>query len=153
MSLANLQNIIDYNILEHDVAVKAEKYLNHAEQTMRGWIGDEKYEDMVASGSADAYKTFESNREYADTEFSNTVEAESLLAFAYALPRLNMRITPKGGLVKATGFSESRNSLMGKRELDSYVREIMSQAKLLVREIMVDGVMSSDDRQAETFVL
>lgn len=153
MALAKLQDIADNNDLTYEVASKVEKYLNRAEQQMRRWIGDEKYEDMLAVETAAAYKTAESNREYADTEYANVVEAESLVAFALALPRLNMRLQEKGGLVKSTGFAESMNSLMGKRELDSYVRDINAQAKLLVQEIIYHGIITSDNRAGSTFVL
>lgn len=153
MALATLQNIIDFNGLSYEVAEKVQPYLYEASEKIREWIGDQKYEDMVSAGTAAAFLTAESNRQYADTEFSNTQRAEAILAFAYALPRLNMRLSEKGGLLKATGFAESINQIMGKRELDAYAHEIIARARLLMREMIYHGYISREDRSGETFVL
>ena len=155
MGLATVVNVETVNGLERTVAIKAAASLYSAEQTIRQWIGDAKYEDMASAGSAAAYLTAESNRTYADTEYTNTVQAEAMLAFAYALPRLNMRITSQGGLVRNLGLDSMGNAnlLMSKRELDSYTREITTQARALMREMIYHGNISEESRGGETFVL
>lgn len=155
MGLATIIEIVQVNGLEVSQATAAEFSLYEAEQTIRQWVGDEKYEDMLTAGSAAAYKTSESNREYSDIEYTNSVRAEAMLAFAYALPRMNMRITEKGGLVKMIGLDPmgNANMLMGKRELDAYARDIVSKARMLMRELIYHGAITKESRGGETYVL
>lgn len=155
MGLATVADIETINDLEYVVALKVSLRLYDAEQHIRRWIGDQKYEDMVTAGSAADYKTAEADRTYADTEYTNARRAEAMLAYSMALPRLNMRLTNMGGLVRNLGTDPlgNTNMLMSKRELDSYAREIYQQARSLCREMIYSGNMTEESRGGETYVL
>ena len=123
MPLADLNSIIENNSLEYAVAEKVFKKITQAENMLRKWIGDTKYDEILVDTT--------------HTYYDELKLAESLLCFAIALPRLNMYIREKGGLVKATGFNETRNQIMGKRELNAYQREIYHEARQQIRELIL----------------
>lgn len=123
MSLTTVDKIITHCGLEYPIADKVVGYVDEAEDMLRDWIGDTKYDEIEADTS--------------HTYYTKLQKAESLLAFGNALPVLNMEIREHGGLVKSTGFAESMNSLMGKRELDAYGRNLFARAKRLVRKLLL----------------
>ena len=123
MPLADLNSVIENNSLEYEVGVKAFRKVSSAEALIRKWIGDTKYNEILADTS--------------HTYYSDLKIAESLLCFALALPTLNMYIREKGGLTKSTGFNETRNQIMGKRELDAYQRGIYHEARFLIKDLIL----------------
>ena len=123
MPLTNLNKIESHNNLTYKVAVKVENFADEAEDMVRKWIGDTKYNEVAASES--------------HTYYSKVQKAESLLSYGLALPVLNMKLTEEGGLIKSTGFAESSNSIMGKWEMDSYSRNLFARARQLLRKLLL----------------
>ena len=123
MPLATLNSVKEDNSLTLEVAEKAFKKITVAENLLRKWIGDTKYNEILADTTHDYYDELKL--------------AESLLCFAIALPRLNMYIREKGGLVKSTGYKETMNTLMGRRELIAYQRGVYNEAKHLIRDLIL----------------
>ncbi len=125
MALTDQIKVLEHNGLSADLALKVFQYQDEAENLLRQWIGDSKYEEVEANTSH-AY-------------YTKVQKAESLLCYAYALPVLNMRVTEKGGVVKMIGLDQmgNANMLMGKRELDSYVRNLIARSRKLVRKLIL----------------
>lgn len=123
MPLTNQSKVESHNNLTYEVASKVFEFADEAEEMVRKWIGDSKYDEIAADTSHSFY--------------SKAQKAESLLAYGLALPLLNMRVSEKGGLVKNTGFSESVNDIMSKRELDSYCRNLFARARNLLRKLLL----------------
>lgn len=125
MPIANINDIISASGYDYPIVEKIENYLDEAENLLRKWIGKAKYVEVSADASHDYY--------------SKVKKAEALLAYALALPTLNLRPTERGGHVKNLGLDQMGNSnfLMGKRELDSYGRDIRARARGLVRELLI----------------
>lgn len=127
MPIATIVDIIEHTGLEPDVAQKAERKLPLASQRVRKLVGDLYYEALEAAA--------EGGEQYERRQ--RVVQAECLLAYADALPELNLRLTEKGGLVRSTGYGESRQSLMSKRELDDYRLDLTAQAKALISDLIL----------------
>ena len=123
MPLTDLNKITTHTGLDYKVAQKVEQYADEAEVMVRKWIGETKYNEVAA--------------DTAHTYYTKVQKAESLLAWAIALPVLNMHIREKGGLVKSTGFAESSNQIMGKWELDGYSRNLFARARQLLRKLLL----------------
>lgn len=124
--LTTLQKVLDHNPALRNNLELAEDvfaFADEAEDMVRKWIGDSKYEEIEASTS--------------HTYYSKVQKAESLLAFGIALPSMGMSIREKGGLVKSTGFAESTNMLMGKYEVDSYSRNLFARARQQLRKLLI----------------
>ncbi|APF20395.1 hypothetical protein Calab_1456 [Caldithrix abyssi DSM 13497] len=103
-----------------EIQDKLTVHLKKAEVRLRELIGDAKYDELESASSGD--------------QRDKAAQAESYLTAYYALPFLNLRVTEKGGFVMATGFEQSRNELMGKRELDGYRAGFFRQAMLLIKD-------------------
>lgn len=110
-----------------------EGYRPEAEEVLRGWIGDAKYDD-IAADTAHQYR-------------ARAVRAETLLTVMVALPDLNRRLTNEGGHVRQLGTDPlgNTNSLMGKTELDAYAANLYNRARSLVRRIIRPSIINNRD--------
>lgn len=127
MALTNEEKVIEDCNFPQDIQDKLTVHLKKAELRLRELIGDAKYDELNANSG--------SQRDQA-------AQAESYLTAYYALPFLNLRVTKKGGFVMATGFEQSRNELMSKRELDGYRAGFFRQAMLLIKDF---ALFNNDD--------
>ena len=64
------------------------------------------------------------------------IDGESLLAFHYALPFMNLYVTESGGIVRSSGPQEDRRDLMSQNELSAYRDEIAAQVDQSIKEVL-----------------
>ena len=121
MALATVSSIAQATGLDAAYLAGSDARALQAEREARQVLGDTRYDEIVASGSG--------------ADYDALVEAESLLALYHALPLMNLMLTERGGIIRATGAEESREELIGKRELDSYRAELKRQALTILQRL------------------
>lgn len=128
-----MANLTDATKIEAHLCVSAAtateiaKRLRIAEIYLRNLKGDTWYDDLVALGGTDP----------GDGSLSRAEEAESLVAFYYALPHLNLRIDEDGGILLQEWTDDGQGGRLQKafstmRTLDAARAELLSQAKCLI---------------------
>ena len=104
---------------------------SRAERRVRREITSDGYDDIEAAGPG-------------SDDFEALKEAESLIVAYIALPRLNLRLTEKGGLQRRTGVVDNENDLMSKAEMDAYREDWLGEANDLLAEIAPDEATGTD---------
>lgn len=125
--LTNTILIEKYSGFPADVAAKLEKDISKASKKLRALIGDTAYDDL-------------SSRPAEDPDRERAAQAESLLAVYYGLPKLNLRVTKIGGIVKATGIDQTRNEIMSKNEMEKYRADFLGQALFLIDDLIEEDL-------------
>jgi len=131
MGLANPKTVLEHTGFPQELVEKLYPHIKKAERRLRSLIGDNMYEDL---------KT----RQPADPDRQRAVHAESLLSVYFAFPFWNLRPTTRGGFVLATGVDQSRNELMGKRQMEQYRKSIYQQALELIDDLIVQDEDGED---------
>jgi len=124
------------------IATELAKRLRLAEVYLRNLKGDPWYDDLLALQAADP----------TDQRVLDAEEAESLVAFYFALPHLNLRIDDSGGIL----LQEWTDVLGGKlqkvfttmRTIEPIRKELLSQAKCL----LYDGPVIDYEDEDQTIV-
>lgn len=127
--LSNALKIEGYLCVSAATAGEVAKRLRLAEVYLRGVKGDAWYDELVVVQAADP----------TDQGVLDAEEAESLLAFYFALPHLNLRIDDSGGILLQEWTDDGAGGRLQKvfttlRTLELVRRELLSQAKCLVYE-------------------
>lgn len=122
MPLADASTIAEATGHSEAVVSFATARLRQAERDCRRELGDARYE-ALATRDAD------------DEEKDDLVEAESLLAFAHALPMGNLKPDENGTLTRARGMDRSRREIMSQRELAAYQRQFKGQAHTILNDL------------------
>ena len=91
-----------------------------AERETRREIGTDRYDAIVAAGGDD---------------LTALAAAESAICAAIALPRLNLRPSERGGLVRSAGADQTRTEFMSLREVKAYAAEIRMDAERALDEL------------------
>ena len=94
-------------------------------------ITSDGYDDIVSKGAG--------NEDYEALQ-----EAESLLFVYFALPRMNLRVTEKGGLQRRTGVVDNENDLMSYSEMNEYRSDAFGDAMDILEDIAPDRATSTD---------
>ena len=107
-----------------NTATEIAKRIRLAEVYLRNLKGDTWYDDTLALPAGDQARE--------DAE-----EAESLVAFYFALPHLNLRIDESGGILLQEWTDDGQGGRLqkafaGTRTLDAARAELLSQAKCLI---------------------
>lgn len=95
-------------------------------------------EDDIDDGTNDRYQDVIDNNTDGDVLYDSLVKAEALLATFYAIPRLQVRITKKGGLVRATGNVDQTVDLMSHNEMNAYRSQLKQDAQQLLEDVIED---------------
>ena len=108
-------------------ATQIAKRIRLAEIYLRNLKGDTWYADLVALGGTDP----------GDGSLLRAEEAESLVAFYFALPHLNLRIDEDGGILLQEWTDDGQGGRLqkafaGARTLEAVRAELLSQAKCLI---------------------
>ena len=124
MALTDAAKIEAHLCVSAATAGEIAKRLRLAEVYLRNLKGDTWYDDTVALPGTDQARK--------DGE-----EAESLVAFYFALPHLNLRIDEGGGILLQEWTDDGaggrlQKAFAGMRTLDAVRAELLSQAKCLV---------------------
>lgn len=82
-------------------------------------LGTSRYDDLAALGATDA-------------DYRDLRRAVGRLAYFYAMPLLNLRLTAKGGFVRATGAVENTRDLMSAGELSAYRTALYRRGETLL---------------------
>ena len=127
MPVADAASIKEYTTLEQ-AAEKAAKRLPAAEREVRQHVGDDLYDAIAADDTHPQREAL--------------IEGESLLGIYYALPVMNLTVERTGRVVRATGFNETREESMSKRELDAYRDDLRRQA---LEALPVEATTETDD--------
>ncbi len=124
--LTDSTKIETYLCVSSAIATEIAKRLRLAEVYLRNLKGDPWYDDLLALQATDP----------TDQRVLDGEEAESLVAFYFGLPHLNLRIDDSGGIL----LQEWTEVLGGKlqkvfttmRTIEPIRKELLSQAKCLV---------------------
>ena len=108
-------------------AAEIAKRLRLAEFYLRNLKGDQWYDDLLALQAGDP----------TDQAVLDAEEAESLVAFYFALPHLNLRVDSDGGILLQEWTDDGAGGRLQKvfttmRTLEPIRAELLSQAKCLV---------------------
>ena len=96
------------------LAGRALKQAQAAERETRREVGSDRYDEIVDAGGA---------------ELAQLAAAESAICAAIALPRLNLRPSERGGLIRSAGADQTRTEFMSLREAKAYAAEVRAQAE------------------------
>ena len=132
MALTDKNKIVAFYTLETELADRFDTYLTQASDRVLDLIGQTKYDEL------DALPDTNPDRQRADL-------AESALALYYALPQLNLRITKLGGIVRSTGYEDSRTEIMNKFEADRYRGKLWTDAHNLLEKWIIREVNSENE--------
>ena len=124
-------------------AAEIAKRLRLAEVYLRNLKGDTWYDDLLALQAGDP----------TDQAVLDAEEAESLVAFYFALPHLNLRIDDEGGILLQEWMDVAGGKLQKVfttlRTLEPIRQELLSQAKCLVYDGPVVDYEDADQTVVE----
>ncbi len=124
--LSDATKIEAYLCVSTATATEIAKRLRLAEVYLRNLKGDPWYDDLLALQAA----------EPTDQRVLDAKEAESLVAFYFALPHLNLRIDDSGGILLQEWTDVAGGKLQKvfttMRTIEPIRKELLSQAKCLV---------------------
>jgi len=120
--------------VDKEIADRMLPFLPQSVVSVRSLIGPTKYTELEGVD--------ESSSAELQAEKASATHAEALHCFYHSAPFLNLRYADCGGIVRSTGFDESRVDLIRKRELDEYRGEAWEQSLLILGDLVLsDGVM------------
>ena len=122
MGLITVASIEQVSGLGAEACERVLSYASRAERAVRQVVTDEVYDEITA-------------RDTGDVDRQDLVTAEATLAYAYALTLLNLRVTDKGGLVRAIGWDQTRQELMTPYQVKRLQRELIESARALIRPL------------------
>ena len=125
-------------------AAEIAKRLRLAEVYLRNLKGDQWYDDLLALQTSDP----------TDQAVLDAEEAESLVAFYFALPHLNLRVDESGGILLQEWTDDGAGGRLQKvfttmRTLEPIRAELLSQAKCLVYDGPVVDYEDADETVVE----
>lgn len=102
--------------------------------------------------SEDRFDEIKDDNAKGDEIWDRLQEAESLLVVYYALPRLNQRLTKKGGLQRQTGLVDNENDLMSHQEMERYRDTAYADAMDVLADLgdTASDASADDAKGAET---
>lgn len=133
--ITNAVLIIAHTGFSEDLGQKLILHAGKAEKRLRALISDDTYEEL-------------SSRPAADPDRERVAQAESLLSVYFALPFLNLRITKTGGIIKTTGLEPTQTEIMNKTEMEKYRYNFLSQALLLIDDLILEDIGEAGDLKA-----
>ena len=120
MSLCNYNDIRAEGNLPSDLPESTlTPHLNGAETRLRSILSDDYYDEVEAEATT-------------ETRRKELTRAEAMMALYFALPVLNMKVGPKGGIVTATGFGETKNSFLTIDQVEKLSQRFYEKAMELI---------------------
>ena len=141
--LSNAAKIEVYLCVSTVTATEIAKRLRLSEIYLRNLKGDPWYDDLLALQSNDP----------TDQAVLDSEEAESLIAFYFALPHLNLRIDASGGILLQEWIDVAGGKLQKvfttMRTIEPIREELLSQAKCLLYDGPVIDYGDADQTKVE----
>ena len=120
MSLTTIDQIRDEGNLPSDLPVgKLTPHLEGAESRLRSFLGDELYETVQAEAAT-------------VTRRKELSRAEAMVALYFALPIINIKAGPKGGIVRGTGFGETRSDFLSVSDVQKLADNFLEKATEII---------------------
>ena len=165
MSLVTIQTVFDHVLVNNDVdqAEAVVKFGPQAEERMRTILTPERgmasnfarigdFQTILRDSRRGRYydEIVEGDAPWVGADKDRLAHAETLYAFAEAMPQLNLKKSDDGGYVRATGFDQTRVSYQSEAEIAQTQAGIKTQAVRLAEGLLDRHDL--DDR-SPTYVL
>ena len=160
MSLVTIQTVLDHVLVDKDVdqARKIARFGAQAEERMRTILTPERrrpvYFGRIATRDPERGRLYDEivdgDAPWTSDDKDRLAHAETLYAFAEALPQLNLKKSDDGGYVRSTGFDQTRVSYQSEAEIAQTQAGIKAQAVRLATGLLDRHDL---DQRTPTYVL
>ena len=130
---------------------RLDPYVWAASERVRGWVGDDVYDDALTEADISALTASEQRRIKARRAVLAVAEAE--LAMSYLLPNLNTFVTPEGMLLEARSEGAVTHRYLTPAQVREAAQVFFNQASLLVQPYLLGGNVPPADVELQEIVL